>query len=239
MAGLSKRFRSAGYNLPKHLLPLCDKTVFFWSIKSLEHYFARESFTFITLRQNEDKYFIHDTCELLGIANFQIVQLDTPTSGQAETIFLVTKTLRPQAIDDSLKIFNIDTIRPQLRYPLLDSNSGWIELFEGSGNHWSFARLYGTQSNKVAQIAEKQRISDWCSTGAYGFSSISFFNSVYKNMYEIFEPEDEKYVAPMLQRIIELGHEVSCTKIQPSKMIPCGTPNEYDLCRKLKLSSML
>lgn len=238
MAGLSQRFRSHGFSSPKHLLPLAGQSVFYWALRSMQEYFDKELIIFATLKSNYDSDFISQNCKLLGINNFQIYVLDEVTSGQAETIRMVTAFLPGNAKNDGLYIFNIDTIRPSLRFPRLADNSGWLELFMGLGDHWSFARLSNTMQGQVVEVAEKRRISDWCSTGAYAFSSITFFESSFDLIYNEKWAGVEKYVAPILQSIIERDFAVVSTCIDDSKMIPCGTPQEYLRCKELNLEKI-
>ena len=47
MLGKSSRFTNAGYNLPKYMLPVKDKSVFCWSMSSFENYFTTEEFLFL------------------------------------------------------------------------------------------------------------------------------------------------------------------------------------------------
>ena len=39
MAGLSSRFTKAGYTLPKYMLYVVDKSLFYLAVRSFEHYF--------------------------------------------------------------------------------------------------------------------------------------------------------------------------------------------------------
>lgn len=238
MAGLSQRFRTSGFSSPKHLLPLAGQSVFYWALKSMQQYFTYESIVFATLKANDDSEFISQNCKILGIKSFDIYVLDEVTSGQAETIRIVTSSLPGKLRSDGLYVFNIDTIRPGLKFPTLADNSGWLELFRGVGDHWSFARLPTTIQGSVVEVAEKKRISDWCSTGAYAFSSIDFFESSFDLIYNEKWTGAEKYVAPIFQAIIERGYIVESTCIDNSKMIPCGTPQEYLQCKALNLEQI-
>ena len=43
MAGLGSRFRKAGYNVPKYMIEVHGKTLFEWSMESLEGYYDKEN----------------------------------------------------------------------------------------------------------------------------------------------------------------------------------------------------
>ena len=53
MLGKSSRFTNAGYNLPKYMLPVKDKSVFCWSMSSFENYFTTEEFLFLVRKDHE------------------------------------------------------------------------------------------------------------------------------------------------------------------------------------------
>lgn len=233
MAGQSSRFFNEGYDKPKHLLPLHGFNVFYWALRSLEFHFDTELFVFVNQRKNRDRNRIAASCSRLGIRNFEIFSLDFFTSGQAQTIYEFTKTLPLSLREENLNIFNIDTIRPKLRFPSISKPSGWLEVFEGPGEHWSFAEEDPSMNNRAIRIAEKVRISNWCSTGAYSFGSINLFNATYMEFYSKRKLKSEKYVSWLLQHLIDCGHDVTLTKIPAEKMIPCGNPIEYLNCQQL------
>ena len=83
MAGLSRRFTEAGYELPKYMLPVGEQTVFALAVESFKKYFETEKFIFIARDVKGTKNFIKSECRKLGIKDFQIVILDASTQGQA------------------------------------------------------------------------------------------------------------------------------------------------------------
>ena len=55
MAGIGKRFIDAGYNIPKYLIKVRNKTLFEWSLKSLPLELA-DKLIFILLEEHEKEY---------------------------------------------------------------------------------------------------------------------------------------------------------------------------------------
>ena len=86
MAGLSSRFSKAGYTQPKYMLPLNGKTVFAHSVESFKAYFQDTPFLFIARSIMNTEIFIQTEIDKLGIKKANIVILDHPTAGQAETV---------------------------------------------------------------------------------------------------------------------------------------------------------
>lgn len=87
MGGLGKRFRDAGWNVPKYEIEAKGRTLFEWSLLSLD-YFKNEKHIFLVRHEDEAAAFIREKCEALGISDIHIVELAHLTRGQAETAML-------------------------------------------------------------------------------------------------------------------------------------------------------
>jgi hypothetical protein len=233
MAGLSRRFTLAGYKVPKYMLDAGGKTLFQHSVESFAEYFDRIPFLFIARNINETGDFIIEECKHMGISNYEIAMLDTPTKGQAETVFLgVKKASLPP--DTPLTIFNIDTFRQKFSFPKeldLDNIDGYLEVFIGSGKNWSYVKPISPDSNRVAETAEKREISQFCCTGLYHFSKLEQFEEAFNSYCQI--PQEnwdaqELYVAPMYNQLINKGSDIRFHVIDADRVIFCGTPDEYN-----------
>lgn len=233
MAGLSRRFSEAGYDKPKFMLKLRGLSLFTHSLLSFKDYFKVEKFLFIARDLSGFKNFISDEVRELGIDNFEVIMLDHETTGQAETVFegISKCKILPR---ESITIFNIDTFRPNFQYPLGINCDGYLEVFKGYGQNWSYVKLDPKQTNKVIETAEKNPISDLCCTGLYFFNHYEDFldaflyhrdNSIFVN--------GELYVAPLYNFLINKGKYITYDLIGEDDVIFCGTPQEYeDLIKK-------
>lgn len=236
MAGLSSRFLKAGYTLPKYMLPAHGKTLFEHSVESFFKYFSQEHFLFIMLKSANSREFVRNKCQLLGIDDFSIVELDQPTLGQAHTVALGLDALSFTK-DVSLTIFNIDTFRPGFTFPdfLSDKSvDGYLETFIGSGKNWSNVMPFEPGSNRVERTAEKQEISEYCCTGLYYFSSACRFKSTFERLRERGDQgmsAGEYFIAPMYNDLIREGGDIRFSVIPTDEVIFCGVPEEYkDFC---------
>ncbi len=110
MAGGSTRFYDAGYLVPKFELQIESVPLFRLALLSFLKYFQTETFLFVINRKGDSLAFVESELKTLQVANYQIIQIDNDTRGQAETVAL---GLMSGIIDenDHLLIFNIDTIR--------------------------------------------------------------------------------------------------------------------------------
>lgn len=238
MAGLSSRFKKAGYSLPKYMLEAHGKTLFHHSIESFKNYFNSEKFLFIALDAFDTEAFIHAECQKMGIRHFEVVILSKPTKGQAETVFLGLE--KSNVIkDEHILIFNIDTFRPNFEWPSyldIQNIDGYLETFIGSGKNWSNIEPKNKNDYSVKRTAEKQEISEYCCTGLYFFRSFE----TYKSLFSSYSKKDlgevdagEYYIAPMYNMMIEAGADVRFSVISKDDVIFCGIPEEYEEFKKL------
>jgi hypothetical protein len=238
MAGKSSRFYQHGFTKPKFQLSVSNFSLFRLSTMSFIEYFETEYFLFVLNGFDGVKEFVEKEIKKLRIVNYSIVELDHETRGQADT---VAKAVSQNSINinEHLLIFNIDTIRPQFKYPKHFPNFPWIETFKSIGDHWSFIDPI-PDTDEVLRVAEKERISDLCSTGIYFFPSIK----VYMELFSFYESDvinEELYIAPMYQLLIKRGETVKFSVIESSKIFLAGIPEEFHsldadkLLRSLKI----
>lgn len=95
------------------------------------------------------------------------------------------------------------------------------------GNQWSFVEV--DDNFNALKVAEKNRISDYCSIGTYYFSSIKLFIESYKKTYIGSKGvSKEKYIAPIYNSIIYNKNRVKIIVIPNEKIVVLGTPQEYE-----------
>ena len=229
MAGLSQRFINEGFTLPKYMLYVRNKSLFSLAINSFSNYFNDCKFLFISRDLFETKRFIEAECSLLGIKNYEIIILNKPTKGQAETVFIgINKSIIKEC--EPITIFNIDTFRPDFKFPTNISEwDGYLEVFWGEGNNWSYAKTEYENSTKVIETAEKNQISNYCSTGLYYFKSAKIFVEAYQFQTSITESDTIKefYIAPLYNVLIHQNKNIHIELIQKSDVFFCGVPEEY------------
>tara|TARA_B100001093_G_C26568957_1_gene902078 strand:+ start:47 stop:745 length:699 start_codon:yes stop_codon:yes gene_type:complete len=226
MAGESSRFFNAGYKTPKYRLELGSNTLFHHCLLGLKDYFLTEIFIFCvnTFLDKDISNYINDFCKINILKRFKIIDFDRTTRGQAETVYLSSLRISVKP-DEPVIIWNIDTIRLH-SFPEKLLGENFMELFTGNGNHWSFAKV---KDGRIILVAEKKRISEYCSTGLYGFKDLETFRKAFLKTYK--NQSIERYVAPIYnninqKNIIPLNRNVS-------DFIFCGTPDEYEYARKL------
>jgi NDP-sugar pyrophosphorylase family protein len=226
MAGDGTRFKKQGFEKPKYMIKAKGRTLFEWSISSLQNFFDNE-FVFITRSGNESVNFIQQKCDVLGINKVQIVELDQLTAGQAATVM---KARILVSNNDEIMIYNIDTyVEPEALNPSDIQGDGWVPSFPAEGSHWSFVRtsdnaLTSGKSARVVEIAEKKRISNLANIGLYYFSSMRLFEECYRK--HLFHHVKEHYIAPVYSEILKSDAGVYTYLIDESKIHALGTPEE-------------
>lgn len=234
MLGRSKRFYDAGYTLPKYELPLGRQglTLFDHSVMSFRNYFDSDFFVFICRKESNAEEFVRRRLLDLGVSKFLIIGHQGETRGQAESVALALTGLD---VEEDLFIFNIDTIlfnfiKNPKRYYL----DGYLEVFRGLGDHWSFVKPKGPDSRVVESVAEKTRISDLCSNGLYYFNSVSRYLDIYYSaLADSCTVNGEYYVAPLYNYLIKNGGMVEYLLVDLEDIGFSGTPQEYESMTRL------
>ena len=112
---------------------------------------------------------------------------------------------------------------------MLSNWDGYLEVFEGDGANWSYAKTENKNSTKVIQTAEKEEISNYCSTGIYYFkkkkSFMEAFDAANVDISKI--KLKELYVAPLYNYLITKEQEIHIEIIKRDEVVFCGVPVEY------------
>ena len=227
MGGLGSRFRKMGYTVPKYMIEAKGRTLFEWSMVSLEGYKEQVAqYIFIAMKDEicDVETFINSKCHEIGFENYHVIILDYLTDGQATTAMMASKYWNPE---HALLIYNIDTYveAGEMNDKELKGD-GFIPCFKAKGDHWSFVRLDG--SGKVVEIKEKKRISNYCTLGAYYFRTCQMYKDLYDDYYGKTRElvNGEKYVAPLYDYLLTKGGEIYISDIESDKVHVLGTPEE-------------
>lgn len=220
IAGESSRFFSEGYPVVKYKLKIFNEKPIIWHILS---YMNRDDKIIIVANKKfDDANWLSNLLSDLGFKNYDIVEIGL-TDGQLTSAvlgILNSKFYLEKYLNEPILIYNGDTIRHMPFSVDMSNIDGCLEVFHESGNHWSFVDNLGD----VSMVKEKERISNFCSTGLYGFSSINLFLK-YSNQSKLVK--DERYIAPVYNELIKDGLKVKSILSQRKCFTLCGTPEEY------------
>ena len=175
LGGKGERFVKEGYTVPKALISIYGKPMFANVIDNLGLY---ECDNLIVIYNNTlDDHHFQEYIQT-HYPNIILIRLENPTSGAAETV----------KIGLSYIIENKPTITLHKKTLLLDCDTIYtdniVEIFRNS----IYSAVFYTEKtdeppiysyismdddSKIVDIAEKQKISCYANTGAYGFSDVN------------------------------------------------------------------
>lgn len=226
MGGVGRRFREAGYDVPKYRILARGASLFDWSIRSLQSFIDQGSpFVFVVQRADAARDFIAGRARALGLADFAIVEIDGLTDGQATTVLSAAPALASPAAP--IAVFNIDThVAPHAMAASAVRGDGWVPCFVAPGDKWSFARA--DAAGRILEMREKVRISENATLGLYYFSSFALYEDAYRRLYGGgARPEaGERYIAPMYNVLIEEGRPVFMHAVAAEDVVALGTPED-------------
>ena len=224
MAGLYSRFREFSYEIPKFLLPLSNRTILHFILKSFDENFA---FSRVILVVNKrDKRFvsqIKSTLKDFAFPESHCIFVDN-TSGQNETALKGLEFLDSLSTAAPLPIciHNIDTILHDRNFQEISTklkrSSCVIDTFTASNESYSYVL---EENSMITSIMEKKVVSTKASSGCY------FFKNIALCLKYIGQPDDH-YISDAINLMISDGLPVEAFLTEGSNnTIVLGTPEEY------------
>ena len=224
MAGLGSRFLTAGYQVPKPLIPVLDKPMYAWATDSLPLDHCHKLIFILLQSQPEFEALKADILERYNALAPIVIGVPDLTRGQSETVLAASSFINN---DEHLLIHNADTgyeIDPIWIVNLEASKpDGALLVFESREERWSFSRE--NKKGVVVEVREKEPISCWASTGTYYFARGADFVRLASNRIQSERRESEEfYVAPLYNDLIAEGGFVRNYRID--RLLCFGTPND-------------
>jgi len=225
-AGLGQRMKSISETTPKPLLRLDGKTLLQHSLESLP-LAPGDELVFLHRFSGDDEQTALDVLERQAARHTVRslpLRLERLTAGQAETALAARDTISNQRI----AIYNTDTFfssRALAEGLGRDDFDGLAPCARAPGDQWSFFKTDGGGLfRRASEVREKQRISEWCSTGFYYFKNADDLFSEVENELRSGNLTRELYVAPYYNRLIERGQDIRVVDCEEFK--PMGTPEQ-------------
>ncbi len=228
MAGRGQRFRDAGYDVPKPLIPVRGLPMYTWALRSVPLATA-DRLVFVCLEADITEHGLADDITArYGDQDLVVVSVPEVTGGQMCSVLAARDHLNP---DEPLIVYNADTFVVPSASPPWDPTrpgvDGSLGVFHtDDGDHWSFAEV--DEGGRVIRTAEKERISPWASTGLYHFARVADFTAAADEALAAHQRiRGEYYIAPLYNRLIAAGANIVID--QAEAVWPLGTPAELDL----------
>lgn len=232
MAGEGRRFKDAGFEGPKYMIKVKNKTLFEWALESLPLGISNQ-IIFVCLKKHEKNHQVSAFIKKIMSTkyqklNYKIIFIPKITRGQVETVLACKKYINNTR---SLVIYNIDTHfkSSRLKSKLLTIRNqnvdGILGVHSSNDPKFSFVKL--NSDGFVKRTKEKQVISDMASTGLYVFTRGSDFVSAAKHMIgNNIKTNNEFFVSELYNILIKEGKKFTVDTVE--EFVPLGTPDDLD-----------
>ena len=220
MAGDGRRFREAGYNVPKPLIHIHGRPMIQHVVENLRP--LGGDFVFLVRSDHISPILIRHLKSL--VSECDVIPVPDLTKGAACTVLLAEKYIENDsqvviANSDQLVHYDLKLFQSHLEYA---SGSVWVF---GPESHpkWSYAKL--NHSGFISEVAEKKPISSWATCGVYYWKYWGDYVDCAKEMIaRNIRTNNEFYVCPAYNIFIEHGLDVWPFFVE--KMIGLGTPED-------------
>ena len=225
MAGLGSRFQKEGYSIPKPFLPVFGKPMYRWVIDNMmpsSPALRAAVEVHVLVREEQASLFESDKC-------ITIHTVPKLTEGAACTVLSIRDIINT---DDPLVIANsdqflewdVDNFYLALLHP---SFNGVISTFvqqDLNDIRWSYARL--DADGCVMEVAEKKVISQYATTGIYGWRrGADFVTAADAMIAENIRVNNEFYVCPVYNY---MQQSPPIRILNCKKMWGLGVPTDYE-----------
>jgi len=223
MAGAGSRFAEQGYTFPKPLIEVGNKPMIQVVVDNLN---IQANYIFIVQKDHYQKYNLETVLNMVA-PGCTIVQTEGITEGAACTTLLAKEYINNE---EPLIIANSDQFvewnSNEVLYAFTTEGvDGGILCFNSTHPKWSYAKL--DENGFVSEVAEKQPISTNATVGIYYWSRGSLYvNSAERMIKRNIRTNNEFYVCPAFNELIEDGGKVRVKNIAEDGMWGIGTPED-------------
>jgi len=223
MAGAGSRFAEQGYTFPKPLIEVGNKPMIQVVVDNLN---IQANYIFIVQKEHYEKYNLETVLNMVA-PGCTIVQTQGMTEGAACTTLLAKEYINNE---EPLIIANSDQFvewnSNEVLYAFTTEGvDGGILCFNSTHPKWSYAKL--DDNGFVSEVAEKQPISTNATVGIYYWSRGSVYvNSAERMIERNIRTNNEFYVCPAFNELVEDGGKVRVKNIAEDGMWGLGTPED-------------
>lgn len=237
MAGRGSRFRDAGFELPKPLIPVHGKPMVQVVINNLRPN-VEHRYIFLCLQEHLDQYGLKEKLAEWA-PGCAIVPVDQVTEGAACTVLLAKDFINS---DDAMMIANSDQwvdidINDYLAEMERTGADGLIMTMWADHPKWSYVRL--NEANEITEVVEKQVVSNEATVGIYNYRrGADFVASAESMIAQNLRVNNEFYVAPAYNEMLASGSKLVYYNVgqEADGMYGMGIPEDLKLFEELPVS---
>ncbi len=229
MAGEGKRFKDAGYALPKPFVDVAGKPMIERVVESLGMPEAQHVFL---ARSEQRELYTHSALTGQLGKGPRALEVTSLTEGAACTTLLAEDLIDP---DDRLVIANSDQLlewdadRFLQRMSLAAADGGIATFRDPTRNpKWSYVETSITDESRVTRVVEKRAVSDRATCGVYFWNRArDYFESVRNMMDAGDRTNGEFYVAPSFNHLDDPDALILARDVKA--MHGLGTPEDLQV----------
>ncbi len=228
MGGLGQRFRDAGIDTPKPLIPVLGTPMFMRALSSFDKYEGDKHHIFVVRKDTDEEYALSQQIKQI-LPDAKIKVIDYNTQGAVETCLAAEEYIDPDSplvIMDCDIAFDSEEYFAKIKKAVEHSDfDGLLLSFDSNDPRYSFAEM--NASGFVLRTAEKIAISNNALMGAYFFTKAELFISAAHELMkrQIDESLKEYYVSLIYNILLDGGKRIGLSK----GIFYCfGTPEELD-----------
>lgn len=226
LGGLGIRFKNLGYKKPKPLINVFGKEIICWLLDNL----SLDLITDIIIPYNKELHnynFESFLKKKYPQYNFLFYCLERNTLGAIDTIYTALNNWnlldKPILLLDGDNFYTNNIIQEW-------KGQNKIFAFEDYSTEPIYSYIEIDNQNQIIKIIEKNKISNWACTGAYGFNSLE---ELKKNCKYILDNEikinGEYYTSLVVDLMIKNNKKFEIGKINQKNYICLGTPLQVRL----------
>jgi HAD superfamily hydrolase (TIGR01509 family) len=235
-AGQGKRFSEVGYQHPKPLIDVVGKPMI---SLVLENFAGIGKPVVIMQKRHVDTYCADKVISSLH-PGAKVVTVDGLTEGAACTVLSARECINNHselilANSDQYLDFNISEFVARMRS--LGADAGML-TFKSNDPKWSYAKV--STDGIVTEVAEKKVISDQATVGIYYYRrGADFVAAADRMIYKNIRVNNEFYVCPVFNEMIEAGAKVYIHEIAEEMMHGLGTPEDLQQFLRTKETKII
>jgi len=222
LGGTGERFKKHNYSNPKALVNIFGKPILYYLIDCLNA--SNVDFVYIPYNKEYTQFRLEDklTKDYPNI-KFRFYPLPYNTGGAAETINISLKQLtcedKPILCLDADNFYTVDIVK------LWNSENKVITVNSSNENPiYSYVQM---ENDRITDIVEKRKISNYACTGAYGFSS---YKQLLKYTQVVLDNDirqnNEYYTSNVIKEMIKDDVKFGMSSIDIGTWHCLGTPTQ-------------
>lgn len=215
LGGFGRRFADCGYTRPKPLVRVMGKEIIFWVLDSLM--LQPEDQIYIPYNESLEHHTFPQTISLRypGVRTLAIPD----TRGASETVKLCVDHF---ALEGRVVVLDGDTWYEEDILGRIRACPGSVVAYFESTTPEPIYSYIVTNGDRVAEIREKQKISDMANSGCYVFSDAKRFSQAVSRMD--LNRSGETYISQVIARMIEEGEDFLAIPVDKFHVL--GTPEQ-------------